>query len=85
MRVRVARLVLLLVLIGMLLITLAASPVAAHCVQTPVGWVNLDPGHFAAAGGHQSAIDHSGGTVGLCDVSGTELNEPAPPNNPERR
>lgn len=82
MRTQVARLMLFLVLIGMLL-TLAVSPVAAHCVQTPVGWVNLDPGHLAAAGGHQAAIDNSG-KVGLCDLSGNELNEPAPPNNPER-
>ncbi len=83
MRTQIARLFLFLILSGLLL-TLAVSPAAAHCVQTPVGWVNLDPGHFAAAGGHQAAIDHSGGAVGVCDVSGVELNEPAPPENPER-
>jgi hypothetical protein len=76
------RLVLLAVLVGTMLMLAAAGPVAAHCVQTPTGWVDLAPGHFAAAGGHQSAIDHSGGTVGVCDRTGTELNGSAPDNNP---
>lgn len=58
-----------------------ASPAAAHCVQTPVGYADLAPGHFAAAGGHQSAIDHSGGAVGGPCV-GEELNSRAPDNNP---
>jgi hypothetical protein len=82
MRSMLARVVMVLVLLGSLLIA-AAAPVSAHCVQTPVGWVNLDPGHFAAAGGHNSAIEHSGGTVGGCPtVTGPELNAPAPPENP---
>ena len=66
-------------LVGTLLAS--AAPVAAHCVQTPVGWADLAPGHFAAAGGHQSAIDHSGGAVGAPCV-GRELNAAAPDNNP---
>ena len=41
-----------------------ASPAAAHCVTTPVGFADLAPGHFAAAGGHTAAIEHSGGAVG---------------------
>jgi hypothetical protein len=81
MLTQVVRLILFLALIGTLLM-LAVSPVAAHCVQTPVGWADLAPGHFAAAGGHQSAIDHSGGAVGVCDRSTTELNATAPDNNP---
>ena len=60
---------------------LMASPAAAHCVQTPVGYADLAPGHFAAAGGHESAITHSGGVVGP-PCSGTELNATAPDNNP---
>jgi hypothetical protein len=76
------RLVMVLVLLGSLLIA-AAAPVSAHCVQTPAGWVDLSPGHFAAAGGHNSAIAHSGGTVGGCPfVTGPELNAPAPSDNP---
>jgi hypothetical protein len=58
-----------------------ASPAAAHCVQTPVGFADLAPGHFAAAGGHQSAIDHTPGVVGP-PCSGTELNAKARDNNP---
>jgi hypothetical protein len=60
---------------------LAASPAAAHCVQTPSGYADLAPGHFAAAGGHEAAIAHSGGVVGP-PCSGTELNVTAPDNNP---
>ena len=81
MRTQLHRLVLLVVLVGTMLM-FGAGQVAAHCVQTPVGWVDLAPGHFAAAGGHQSAIDHSSGTVGLCDRTDTELNNTAPDNNP---
>lgn len=82
MRTVIYRLVLMVCLLGSLLI-LAVSPVAAHCVQTPVGWVDLSPGHFAAAGGHNSAIAHSGGTVGGCPtVTGPELNANAPSDNP---
>ena len=80
MRDFISRLVLLMMLVGSMLM-LSAGSVAAHCVQTPVGWADLAPGHFAAAGGHQSAIDHSGGAVG-CDRTGTELNGAAPDNNP---
>jgi hypothetical protein len=58
-----------------------ASPAAAHCVQTPVGYADLAPGHFAAAGGHEEAIENSGGVVGP-PCSGTELNATAPDNNP---
>jgi hypothetical protein len=43
---------------------LTASPPAAHCVQTPVGFADLAPGHFAAAGGHESAIAPTPGVVG---------------------
>jgi hypothetical protein len=69
----------LVLLVGALVVS--ASPAAAHCVQTPVGWADLAPGHFAAAGGHESAIAHSGGAVGAPCV-GTELNANAPDNNP---
>ncbi|MCA1569617.1 MAG: hypothetical protein LC798_04700 [Chloroflexi bacterium] len=81
MRIYLSRLVLLMMLVGSMLL-LSAGSVAAHCVQTPVGHVDLAPGHFAAAGGHNSAILHSGGTVGLCDRTSPELNAAAPDNNP---
>jgi hypothetical protein len=58
-----------------------AGPATAHCVQTPVGYADLAPGHFAAAGGHASAIEHSGGAVGA-PCAGAELNANAPDNNP---
>jgi hypothetical protein len=58
-----------------------ASPAAAHCVETPVGYADLAPGHFAAAGGHEAAIEHSGGVVGP-PCAGAELNADAPDNNP---
>jgi hypothetical protein len=79
------RLVLFLTLVLALATALlvAASPAAAHCVQTPVGFADLAPGHLAAAGGHNAAIAHSGGAVGTCDRSTEELNETAPDNNPE--
>ena len=67
------------VLVGALVVS--ASPAAAHCVQTPAGWADLAPGHFAAAGGHTKAIENSGGAVGAPCV-GTELNASAPDNNP---
>jgi hypothetical protein len=77
------RLVLLLTLVAVFVTALlvTASPAAAHCVQTPVGFADLAPGHFAAAGGHESAIAHAGGVVGP-PCSGTELNARAPDNNP---
>jgi hypothetical protein len=59
----------------------AAGPANAHCVETPVGYADLAPGHFAAAGGHESAILHSDGVVGP-PCSGTELNPMAPDDNP---
>jgi hypothetical protein len=58
-----------------------ASPAAAHCVQTPVGFADLAPGHLAAAGGHDSAIAHSDAVGPPC--VGDELNATAPDNNPE--
>jgi hypothetical protein len=77
------RLVLFLMVVCAVATTLlvAASPAGAHCVQTPVGYADLAPGHFAAAGGHESAIENSGGVVGP-PCSGTELNDEAPDNNP---
>jgi hypothetical protein len=77
------RLVLFLILVAALATAfgVSASPAAAHCVQTPVGWADLAPGHFAAAGGHEAAIAHSGGAVGA-PCTGTELNARAPDNNP---
>jgi hypothetical protein len=64
---------------GALLIS--ASPAAAHCVQTPIGFADLAPGHFAAAGGHETAIAHSGGVIGP-PCTGPELNVRARDNNP---
>ncbi len=81
------RLVLFLTLVLALATALlvAASPAAAHCVQAAdTGFVDLSPGHFAAAGGHNSAIAHSGGVVGTCNLQTEELNAPAPSDNPER-
>ena len=77
------RLLRVLVVISALLAAAFGSvgPAAGHCVQTPVGWADLAPGHFAAAGGHIMAIEHSGGAVGA-PCSGTELNASAPDNNP---
>ena len=84
MRALLSRLVLVLVLVSSMLI-LGAGSVAAHCVQTPGGWVDLSPGHLAAAHGHNTAIAQSGGTVGGCPfVTGDELNPNAPSDNPER-
>jgi hypothetical protein len=74
------RLVFFVALTGLVLLS-AALPVGAHEVQTPEGCVSLSPGHFAAAGGHESAIDHSGGTVDFCEF-GPVLNPNAPPENP---
>jgi hypothetical protein len=62
-------------------VLLSATPAAAHCVQTPVGFADLAPGHLAAAGGHQSAIDHTPGVVGP-PCTGPELNVRARDNNP---
>lgn len=55
------RLVLFLVLVCAFVtaLLLTASPAEAHCVQTPTGFADLAPGHFAAAGGHEAAIAHS--------------------------
>ena len=79
------RLVLFLTLVLALATALlvAASPAAAHCVQaTDTAFVDLSPGHFAAAGGHHTAVAHSGGVVGACDRATEELNVAAPDNNP---
>lgn len=51
---------------------LTASPAAAHCVQTPVGYADLAPGHFAAAGAHEAAIAHSGGVGSAVQWDGAE-------------
>ena len=59
-----------------------ASPAAAHCLQAAdAGVVDLSPGHFAAAGGHNQAIAQSGVLLPVCPTSGF-VNEPAPSNNP---
>jgi hypothetical protein len=80
------RLIAIIVSVGALmagLLLAAASPATAHCVQTPAGWADLAPGHFAAAGGHTEAIAHSGGVVGgPCPETGEELNVTAPDENP---
>jgi hypothetical protein len=57
------------------------SPATAHCVQTPESHVDLAPGHFAAAGGHEAAVANSGGVVDLPPCDGMELNAEAPDNN----
>jgi hypothetical protein len=77
------RLVLFLTLVFALAtaLLLMARPAAAHCVQTTVGYADLAPGHFAAAGGHEAAIENTGGVVGP-PCSGAELNATAPDNNP---
>jgi hypothetical protein len=59
----------------------SASPAAAHCVQTPIGFADLSPGHFAAAGGHEAAIANTEGVVGP-PCTGEELNVLAPDENP---
>jgi hypothetical protein len=61
-----------------------AGPAGAHCVPTTAGTVDLSPGHFAAAGGHNQAIAQSG-VVGTCDPNRDptqDLNATAPDNNP---
>jgi hypothetical protein len=65
MRTYVSRLVLLITVVGSMLM-LAAGPVAAHCVSTPAGMVDLSPGHLAAAHGHITAIDSSGILLATC-------------------
>jgi hypothetical protein len=80
MRAYVSRLVMLLMLLGSMLL-LGAGPVAAHCVQTPAGLVDLSPGHFAAAFGHTTGITHSGILMELANCarpSGGYVNDPAP-------
>ena len=68
MRAYVSRLVFLMVLIGSMLL-LGAGPVAAHCVQTSAGLVDLSPGHFASAHGHTTAIASSGILMELGDCA----------------
>jgi hypothetical protein len=81
MRAYVSRLVFLMMLVGSMLL-LGAGPVAAHCVQTPAGLVDLSPGHLAAAHGHTQAIASSGILMELTDctrpVIDGYLNDPAP-------
>ena len=80
MRAYVSRLVVLLMLLGSMLV-MGAGPVAAHCVQTPAGLVDLSPGHFAAAFGHTTGIANSGKLLELADCvrpSEGYVNDPAP-------
>jgi hypothetical protein len=81
MRAYVSRLVLLMMLVGSMLI-LGAGSVAAHCVQTSAGLVDLSPGHFASAHGHTTAIASSGKLLELGECVGPFVNDPAPSNNP---
>ena len=80
MRTYVSRLVVLMMLVGSMLM-LSAGSVAAHCVQTPAGLVDLSPGHFAAAFGHTTGIANSGKLLELANCvrpSGGYVNDPAP-------
>jgi hypothetical protein len=81
MRAYVSRLIFLMMLVGSMLL-LGAGPVAAHCVQTPGGIVDLSPGHFASAHGHTTAIASSGILMELAACVGPFVNDPAPSNNP---
>jgi hypothetical protein len=81
MRAYISRLVFLMLLIGSMLL-LGAGPVAAHCVQTSAGLVDLSPGHFASAHGHTTAIASSGTLMELDDCVEPFVNDPAPSNNP---
>ena len=65
MRAYVSRLVLLMMLVGSMLL-IGAGSVAAHCLNTPAGMVDLSPGHLAAAHGHITAIDSSGILLASC-------------------
>jgi hypothetical protein len=80
MRAFVSRIVLLMMLVGSMLL-LGAGPVAAHCVQTSAGLVDLSPGHLAAAHGHTQGIIHSGILMELTECTRPAdgyLNDPAP-------
>jgi hypothetical protein len=80
MRAYVSRLVVLLMLLGSMLV-MGAGPVAAHCVQTPAGLVDLSPGHFAAAFGHTTGIANSGKLLELANCvrpADGYVNDPAP-------
>jgi hypothetical protein len=80
MRAYMSKLILLVMLVGSMLIV-GASPVAAHCVPTPAGLVDLSPGHLAAAFGHTTGIANSGKLLELAECvrpSGGYLNDPAP-------
>jgi hypothetical protein len=85
-RFQMKRVALLLAVVctSMTALFVTAGPAAGHCVPTPAGTVDLSPGHFAAAGGHNQAIAHSG-VVGTCDPNrdpAEDLNASAPDNNP---
>ena len=80
MRAFVSRLVILMMLVGSMLI-LGAGSVAAHCVQTPAGLVDLSPGHLAALHGHTTGIANSGRLLELGDCGEPTdgyVNDPAP-------
>ena len=80
MRAYVSRLVALLMLLGSMLL-IGAGPVAAHCVQTSAGLVDLSPGHVAALHGHTTGIANSGRLLEFEDCArplGGYLNDPAP-------
>ena len=80
MRAYVSRLILLMMLVGSMLM-LSAGSVAAHCVQTPAGLVDLSPGHLAAAFGHTTGIANSGKLLELASCvrpSDGYVNDPAP-------
>jgi hypothetical protein len=80
MRAYVSRLILLIMLVGSMLM-LSAGSVAAHCVQTPAGLVDLSPGHFAAAFGHTTGIANSGKLLAVCPNPNSDfpfVNAPAP-------
>jgi hypothetical protein len=80
MRAYVSRLVLLLMLLGSMLL-IGAGPVAAHCVQTSAGLVDLSPGHLAAAFGHTTGIANSEILLAVCPNPDSDfpfVNAPAP-------
>ena len=68
-------------LVGSMLL-LGAGPVAAHCVETRAGLVDLSPGHFASAHGHTTAIARSGILLERGDCVEPFVNDAAPSNNP---
>jgi hypothetical protein len=68
-------------LVGSMLM-LSAGSVAAHCVQTPAGLVDLSPGHLAALHGHLTGIANSETLLANCPDPYSDfpfVNAPAPP------